>query len=160
MEEIKNREYFKKLANDLMFDLSDEEADSLSKEFQDLEDQMALLDKVNTDGVEEMIYPFEAPTVFLREDEVTNVISQQDAVKNVTKQIEGHFVLPKGGEVMIKEMVNDRAGMQDRVNKALEQAKKDHEVLNHVITFVDPTEAMENVVENGEMRGVPICYQG
>lgn len=95
MEEIKDREYFKKLAHQLMFDLSDEEADSIVKEFGQLEKQMSLLDKVNTDGVEEMIYPFEEPTSFLREDKVTNVISQADAMKNVTKNLEGHFVLPK-----------------------------------------------------------------
>lgn len=95
MDEIKDREYFKKLAHQLMFDLSDEEADSIVKEFGQLEKQMSLLDKVNTDGVEEMIYPFEEPTSFLREDEVTNVISQADAMKNVTKNLEGHFVLPK-----------------------------------------------------------------
>lgn len=95
MNEIKDREYFKKLAHQLMFDLSDEEADSIVKEFGQLEKQMSLLDKVNTDGVEEMIYPFEEPTTFLREDSVTNVISQADAMKNVTKNLEGHFVLPK-----------------------------------------------------------------
>ena len=66
MEEKKDREYFKKLAHQLMFDLSDEEADSIVKEFGQLEKQMSLLDKVNTDGVEEMIYPFEEPTSFLR----------------------------------------------------------------------------------------------
>ena len=95
MNEIKDREYFKKLAHQLMFDLSDEEADSIVKEFGQREKQMSLLDKVNTDGVEEMIYPFEEPTTFLREDSVTNVISQADAMKNVTKNLEGHFVLPK-----------------------------------------------------------------
>lgn len=95
MEEIKDREYFKRLAHQLLFDLSDEEADSIVKEFGQLEKQMSLLDKVNTDGVEEMIYPFEEPTSFLREDEITNVISQADAMKNVTKNLEGHFVLPK-----------------------------------------------------------------
>lgn len=95
MEEIKDREYFKKLAHQLMFDLSDKEADSIVKEFGQLEKQMSLLDKVNTDGVEEMIYPFEEPTSFLREDEVSNVITQAEAMKNVTKNLEGHFVLPK-----------------------------------------------------------------
>ena len=56
---------------------------------------MSFLDKVNTDGVEEMVYPFEEPTAFLRDDVVTNVISQDDALANVDKKIEGHFVLPK-----------------------------------------------------------------
>lgn len=95
MEDRKDREYFKKLARQLMFELSDEEADSLVKEFSTLEAQMNLLNAVDTEGVEEMVYPFEEPTVFLREDNVSNVISQDDAMANVTKKLEGHFVLPK-----------------------------------------------------------------
>lgn len=95
MEEKKDREYFKSLAHNLMFDLSDEEADSIVKEFGTLESQMHLLDAVNTEGVEEMIYPFEEATTFLREDVVSNVITQEEAMSNVTKKIEGHFVLPK-----------------------------------------------------------------
>ena len=95
MEEKKHREYFKKLAHQLMFDLSDEEADGIVKEFGELETQMSLLDQVNTDDTEEMIYPFEQATTFLRDDVVTNVISQADAMKNVKKNLEGHFVLPK-----------------------------------------------------------------
>lgn len=95
MEEKKDREYFKRLAHQLMFDLSDAEADSIVKEFGTLEKQMALLDAVNIDGVEEMIYPFEDETSYLRSDEVSDVISQEDAMANVDKKIEGHFVLPK-----------------------------------------------------------------
>lgn len=95
MEEKKDREYFRKLAHQLMFELSDEEADGIVKEFGELETQMSLLDQVNTDDTEEMIYPFEQATTFLRDDVVTNVISQADAMKNVKKNLEGHFVLPK-----------------------------------------------------------------
>ena len=95
MEEKKDREYFRKLAHQLMFDLSDEEADGIVKEFGELETQMSLLDQVNTDDTAEMIYPFEQATSFLRDDVVTNVISQADAMKNVKKNLEGHFVLPK-----------------------------------------------------------------
>lgn len=95
MEEKKDREYFRKLTHQLMFDLSDEEADGIVKEFGELETQMSLLDQVNTDDTEEMIYPFEQATTFLRDDVVTNVISQADAMKNVKKNLEGHFVLPK-----------------------------------------------------------------
>ena len=95
MEEKKDREYFRKLAHQLMFDLSDEEADGIVKEFGELETQMSLLDQVNTDDTEEMIYPFEQATTFLRDDVVTNVISQADAMKNVKKNLEGHLVLPK-----------------------------------------------------------------
>lgn len=95
MEEKKDRAYFKKLANQLMFNLSDEEADSIVREFDTLSRQMSLLDKVNTDGVEEMVYPFEDETSYVRPDVVSNVIAQEDALANVDRKIEGHFVLPK-----------------------------------------------------------------
>ena len=52
------KDHYKKLAEQLMFRLSDEEADSIVREFSTLESQMALLDDVDTEGVEEMIYPF------------------------------------------------------------------------------------------------------
>lgn len=95
MEETKDREYFKKLANQLMFNLSDEEADGIVKEFDTLSRQMSLLDRINTDGVEEMVYPFEDETSYVRPDVVSSVISQADALANVDKKVEGHFVLPK-----------------------------------------------------------------
>ena len=95
MVENKDREYFQKLANQLMFNLSDEEADELVKEFGTLEKQFAIMEEIDTDGVEEMIYPFEEPTTYIRQDEPDQVISQDDAMRNVTKKLEGHFVLPK-----------------------------------------------------------------
>lgn len=95
MEEKRDAAYFKKLAKQLMFTLSDEEADAIVKEFDTLQSQMKLLDAVDTEGVEPMVYPFETPTVFLRADEVTSVLSQADALANVDQKLEGHFVLPK-----------------------------------------------------------------
>ena len=95
MVENQDREYFQKLANQLMFNISDEEADELVSEFGTLEKQFAIMEEIDTDGVEEMIYPFEEPTTYIRHDEPDHVISQDDAMRNVTKKLEGHFVLPK-----------------------------------------------------------------
>lgn len=95
MVENKDKEYFQKLANQLMFNLSDQEADELVNEFGTLEKQFAIMEEIDTDGVEEMIYPFEEPTTYIRHDEPDHVISQDDAMRNVTKKLEGHFVLPK-----------------------------------------------------------------
>lgn len=88
-------EYFKKLAHDIMFDLSDEEACELQEEFKELLEQIEVLDKIDTENVEEMIYPFEAETVFLREDKVENVISQEAALNNVKSAKAGHVHVPK-----------------------------------------------------------------
>lgn len=95
MNEKIDMTFMKALAHQLLFDLSDEEAEALAAEFDVLQKEMSFLDAVDTEDTEEMVYPFEAPTSFLREDEITNVISQADALANVNKKIEGHFVLPK-----------------------------------------------------------------
>lgn len=86
---------YRKLANQLMFDLSDEEVNELDKEFDTLLKQIELLDTIDTEGVEPMVYPFEAPTVFLRDDEVDNVLPQADVLKNVKKERAGHILVPK-----------------------------------------------------------------
>lgn len=88
-------EYFHKLANDLKFDLSDEEIEELKKDFVAVEEQVSLFEKVDTDAVEPMVYPFEAPTTFLREDVVSDVLSQEDALKNVKDARMGHVHVPK-----------------------------------------------------------------
>ena len=88
-------EYFHKLANDLKFDLSDEENEELKKDFVAVEKQVSLFEKVDTQGVEPMVYPFETPTVFLREDVVSDVLTQEEALKNVKDARMGHVHVPK-----------------------------------------------------------------
>ncbi|WP_434062822.1 Asp-tRNA(Asn)/Glu-tRNA(Gln) amidotransferase subunit GatC [Ileibacterium valens] len=88
-------EYFRKLANDLKFDLSDEEIEALKKDFLAVEKQVELFDTIDTDGVEPMIYPFETPTVFLREDEIVDVLDQDDALSNAADVRMGHVHVPK-----------------------------------------------------------------
>lgn len=88
-------EYFRKLASDLKFDLSDEEIESLKKDFIEVEKQVELFDKIDTDGVEPMAYPFETPTVFMREDVISDVLDQEDALKNSADVRMGHIHVPK-----------------------------------------------------------------
>lgn len=94
MEEF-GKEYFKKLAHQIMFDLSDEEIDEIQDEFKVLLTQMDLLSEIDTEGVEEMVYPFEFETSFIREDEVVNVLTQEVALSNVSSTKEGHVHVPK-----------------------------------------------------------------
>lgn len=90
-----NKEKVKELANDLMFNVSDEESSDIIKEFDNLEKLLAFFDSINTDGVEEMVYPLDIETVYLREDEESNTISQEEALANVKKSKQGHFLVPK-----------------------------------------------------------------
>lgn len=86
---------FKQLAHQLMFDLNDEEVKDIEKEFDTLLQQLQLMEAVNTDGVEEMVYCFEQPTTYLRDDQVGDVLSQSEALANAPKQSSGHFLVPK-----------------------------------------------------------------
>lgn len=94
MEKFSN-EYFRKLANDLKFNLSDEEIESLKKDFVAVEKQVQLFEKIDTENVEPMVYPFETPTTFIREDVEAETLSQEDALTNVKDVRMGHVHVPK-----------------------------------------------------------------
>lgn len=88
-------EYFRKLAADLKFDLTDDEIEALKKDFVAVEKQVELFDQIDTEGVEPMIYPFENPTVFLREDVEGGTLSQKDALASAADVRMGHVHVPK-----------------------------------------------------------------
>lgn len=94
MKEI-NEAYLKKLARDLMFELSDQEASELKEEFEGLLHQIQAFEQIDTENVERMVYPFEDETTFLREDVVEHVLSQSDALANVKSTKAGHVHVPK-----------------------------------------------------------------
>lgn len=89
------KEEIKVLANKLMFNVTDQEALDIANDFDMLEKMLSFFDEIDTDGVEEMIYPFDNETSYFREDEVTNVLSQKDALANAPKAISGHVVVPR-----------------------------------------------------------------
>ena len=73
----------------------DVEIEELKKDFVAVEEQVSLFEKVDTQGIEPMVYPFEAPTSFLREDVECEVLSQEDVLKNVKDARMGHIHVPK-----------------------------------------------------------------
>ena len=83
------------LANDLMFKVNDDEINDIINEFDSLEKMISFFDSIDTDNVEEMIYPIDIETTYLREDEESNTISQEDALANVKKTKQGHILVPK-----------------------------------------------------------------
>ncbi len=90
-----SKEYFKHLANQIMFDLSDQEVEELQEDFKTLTQQMELLNKIDTDDVEAMVYPFDVENTYLREDVVDHVISQEEALENAPLVKERMIVVPK-----------------------------------------------------------------
>ena len=89
------KEEIRVLANKLMFDVTEDEVEDIEKEFDKLEGMLKFYDQINTDGVEEMIYPFDEETDYFREDREDNVLSQNDVLANAGKVISGHVVVPK-----------------------------------------------------------------
>lgn len=89
------KEYFQSLAKQLMFTLSDEEAEQLQEEFMVLQRQLERLEQIDTEGVEEMIYPFEQPTSFMREDEPIQPLSQKEALQNADHTNGAYVILPR-----------------------------------------------------------------
>lgn len=94
MEKFSN-EMLRKLANQVMFDLSDSECEELKEEFEIYLQQIDLLNKIDTEGVEEMVYPFDMPTSFIRDDVQEHTISQEEAMKNVPNKSENYVIVPK-----------------------------------------------------------------
>lgn len=85
----------KDLALKLMFKLSDAEAQDIQSEFSLLAEQIALMNKVDTQGVEPQIYPFAVETEFMREDTANHLLSRDAALANAKKVKAGHIVVPK-----------------------------------------------------------------
>ena len=94
MEEF-NKDMLRKLAHNVMFDLNDQELEKLALDFKDYLKQLDLLNKIDTEGVEEMVYPFETPTTILRNDEESHVLSASEALANAPKTSQGYIVVPK-----------------------------------------------------------------
>lgn len=90
-----NSAYFKQLAKQLRFDLSDQEAQDIVAEFDTLLNQLSLLETIDTEGVTEMILPFEEETTFMREDTVKNVFTVEEAMANAPKSKNDYFVTVK-----------------------------------------------------------------
>ncbi len=95
MNEKKDKDYFRALAKQCMFEFKEEELDQVGAAFEVLEKQMEFLSHVDTEGIEPMNYPFEEETMFLRDDVVNHVVAQDEALKNAAKSRNGHILVPK-----------------------------------------------------------------
>ena len=86
----------KDAAKRLLFDMSENEYETLNKEFDVITKQMELLGKNESlDSFEPMAFPFECTTSFLREDEPTQPLDREEALKNSKRKVGGQIKLPK-----------------------------------------------------------------
>lgn len=91
-----NIEILKDAAKRLLFSMSEDEYETLLNEFDIVTKQMDIIGSDKTlDGVEPMAFPFECSTSYLREDEPTEPLNREEALKNSKRKIGGQIKLPK-----------------------------------------------------------------
>ena len=91
-----DKDLLKKCANNLLFDMSDEQYELLLKEFDILTKQMEVLGEIEgLDKVTPMTFPFNVVTSFLREDEPEVSISKEEVLRNAKDVQDGQIKLPK-----------------------------------------------------------------
>lgn len=92
IEKDKLRDYARKL----MFEMNDEEYETLQQEFEIILKQMDLISKIeNISNIEPMTYPFELNNVDLREDIVNNELITKDILINPKEKENNQIKVPK-----------------------------------------------------------------
>ena len=91
-----NIDVLKDAANRLLFDMSEEEYETLLSEFDIVVKQMKLIgDNKGIDAYEPMVFPFECTTDYLREDEPGEPLSREEALRNSPRKAGGQIKLPR-----------------------------------------------------------------
>ena len=92
------KEKLKNYAGKLMFDMNDEEYETLQQEFEVILKQMDLIGNIeNINTVEPMTFPFELDGVELRDDSESRNIEIEDALRNTGSK--------KGREIRVPKVV-------------------------------------------------------
>ena len=90
------KEVLKKYANLLMFDMSDEEYQTLEEEFEVILNQMNLISKINgVENVEPMHFPIENYNVLFRNDDEISNLDVTDVLRNAKYQESNQVKVPK-----------------------------------------------------------------
>ena len=91
-----DKDLLKKCANNLLFDMSDEQYDLLLKEFDTLTKQMEILGEIEgLDDVQPMTFPFNVTTSYLRKDIPEESLSKEEILRNAKDVQDGQIKLPK-----------------------------------------------------------------
>ena len=90
------KEKLKDYANKLMFDMNEEEYETLQEEFEIILKQMELIGKIpNISSVTPMTFPFKNTDATLREDEVNDYLTTGEVLENVKHQVNDQVKVPK-----------------------------------------------------------------
>ena len=90
------KELMTKYANDLLFDLTEDEINLLLEEFDVIQENMEIisgLDQISE--IEPLSFPYDITISNLRDDDECHNISTEDALKNCQDKIEDVAIVPK-----------------------------------------------------------------
>ena len=91
-----NLEVLKDAANRLLFDMSDEEYQTLLNEFDIIVKQMNVIgENKKIDEYAPMTFPFDVYVTYLREDIAATPLSSDEALRNAQHKAGGQIKLPK-----------------------------------------------------------------
>lgn len=91
-----NKEILKQAANNLMFDMPEEQYDTLLEEFDVITKQMELVSNIEgVDDLSPMTFPFDNGSTYLREDKIEAPLTKEEALKNASDVVDGYIRLPK-----------------------------------------------------------------
>ena len=89
-------EQLKEYAGKLMFDMKEEEYDTLQKEFDVILKQMEFIEKIEgIEKVKPMTFPIEIGHAHFRKDEQKNTLATNDALKNAAMVEQNQVRVPK-----------------------------------------------------------------
>ncbi len=92
---MKDIEFLKQLAYDARLSISDEDMPSLIDAYKDFMDQIQILEDIETEGVEPLVFPFESQNYYLRLDDVEDIMEVDDVLKNAKEVQEQQVKVPK-----------------------------------------------------------------
>ena len=91
-----DKEKLKKYANLLMFDMKEEEYDTLQEEFKIILKQMdKIADIKDISNVEPLSFPFKLEDAYLREDEVGDYLTVSEVLENAKFQVNDQVKVPR-----------------------------------------------------------------
>lgn len=90
------KEKLRKYAKLLMFDMKEEEYETLQEEFEIILKQMDLIEQIpNIKDVKPMTFPFINTDASLREDEVKDYLTTGEVLANAKHQVDDQVKIPK-----------------------------------------------------------------
>lgn len=85
-----NRNEIKECLTTININIDEQELDDIYEKVNEIDQYLALLNKVNTEYVEGMSFPFALTSNYLREDEVDDMLTQEEALANASEVEDGY----------------------------------------------------------------------